>query len=457
MIARAYPEWDVDRLPPHSAQAERSVLGSMLRDNGCIGDVLILLRAEDFYSDANRKVFAAVAHLFDSGKPADLVTTATLLIERGELDDMGGVGPGGVYLSELFDAAPSAANVAHYAGIVRDHSLLRSLIHASAEIADAAWSKSAPADEQLEAAEKKILAISDLGVVGQTVMVGSALTDALKRLDGRMQRGSDASVPTGFIDLDKLTSGLQDGELNLIAARPSCGKTALGLAITRHAVLKAGLPVLFVSLEQSRVELAERLLCMQANVDSHRLRKGMLNDAEMDALANAAHEIQNNGALHIDDTPSQGVTRIGANARRLKLRHGIRLVVIDYLQLIEPEDRKNPRHEQVANISRRLKHLARELKIPVVALAQLNREVEARSGGRPKLSDLRDTGALEQDADVVMLLHKLEEQGTTNLIEVIVAKQRNGPVGEVTLAFSKPFMRFENYGFGTPWSEGAGV
>lgn len=449
MIARASPEWDVGRLPPHSPDAERSVLGSMLRDNDCIGDVLILLRAEDFYLDAHQKVFRAVADLFDGGKPADLVTVASLLIQRGQFEDLGR----NSFLDELRDAAPTAANVAYYAGIVRDHSLLRALASAAAEIADAAERHVAPADEQLEAAEKKIFAISQLGVVGQTVTVGPALTDALKRLDARMQHGASASVPTGFIDLDRMTSGLQDGELNLIAARPSCGKTALGLAIARHAVLKAGLPVLFVSLEQSRVELAERLLCMQASVDSHRLRKGILNDAEMDALAEAAHDLQKTGALHIDDTPSQGVTRIGANARRLKLRHGIRLVVIDYLQLIEPEDRKSPRHEQVANISRRLKHLARELKIPVVALAQLNREVEARSGGRPKLSDLRDTGALEQDADVVMLLHKLEEQGTTNLIELIVAKQRNGPTGEITLAFSKPFMRFENYAFGTPWHD----
>lgn len=430
-------------LPPHNLSAERSVLGSMLRDNGCIGEVLLTLRETDFYTDAHRRVFAGICTLFDAGKPADLVTVAEWLMQREQFQDIGG----GAYLAELWDAAPTAANVAYYAGIVREKSIARSLIHATTEILRDAYNPSGPAEDMLEAAERRILDVSELGASGQTVTLGSAISDSFKRLDARMQRGSDAAVSTGFLDLDKTLCGLQDGELILLAARPSTGKTALGLSIARHAAVRLGFPVLFVSLEQSRTELADRLLCAQASVDSQHVRKGMLTESEMDALVNAAEALQAGGRLHIDDQACQGMTRIGANARRLKARHGIRLLVLDYLQLIEPEDRKAPRHEQLETISRRLKHLARELNIPVLSLAQLNREVEGRPSRRPQLSDLKGSGALEQDADVVMLLHRERECGTTDLIEVIIAKQRNGPTGIATLAFSKPFVRFDNYAF----------
>lgn len=428
-------------LPPHSLDAEKSVLGSMLRENSCIGDVILQLRDQDFYAASHQQIFAVIVGLFDAGKPADLVTLGERLIQRGQFDDVGG----GVYLAELWDAAPTAANVEYYTRIVRDRSIARNLIHAGTDIIRAAYNPTGPAEEMLESAEKRILEVSELGATGQTVEMGSAISDAFRRLDVRMQRGGDAAVETGFLDLDKILCGLQDGEMILLAARPSQGKTALGLSIARHAVCKLGLPVLFVSLEQSRTELAERLLCAAASVDSHRLRKGTLTGEEMDALSSAAETLQGNGRLHIDDHACQGMTRIGANARRLKARHGIRLLVIDYLQLIEPEDKKTARHEQLETISRRLKHLARELNIPVVALAQLNREVEGRQSRRPQLSDLKGSGALEQDADVVLLLHKERECGTTDLIEVIIAKQRNGPTGMATLAFSKPYVRFDNY------------
>jgi replicative DNA helicase len=254
-------------------------------------------------------------------------------------------------------------------------------------------------------------------------------------------------LPTGYVDLDDKTAGLQNSELIIIAARPSVGKTSFALNIARHIAVEDNHPIFFVSLEQSRVELAERLLCRQARVDSHKLRKGNLSSEDMQKLIEAG-DVLRHAKMFIDDTPGQGMLRITANARRLRLRHGIKMVVIDYLQLIEPDNRRDSRQEQVANISRRLKFLARELQIPVVALAQLNRSPEDRQGGKPRLADLRESGAIEQDADTVMLLHRPElyepaqNEGT---VEVIISKQRNGPTGEVTLTFLKQFMCFENH------------
>ncbi|MCI0363263.1 MAG: replicative DNA helicase, partial [Phycisphaerales bacterium] len=276
-----------------------------------------------------------------------------------------------------------------------------------------------------------------------------ALNEAYDRIDSR--KGKDLSelsgIPTGFVDLDNLTAGFQNNELIIIAARPSVGKTAFALNILRHIGVEEQMPAFFVSLEQARIELAERMLCCQAKVDSHRLRKGQLSTDDMDRLI-AGGDILRQAQIFIDDSPGQNMLRIAANARRLKLRHDIRIVIIDYLQLIDPDNRKDSRQEQVAAISRRLKFLARELKIPVIALAQVNRSSEDRQDHRPRLSDLRESGAIEQDADTVFLLHRPEyhEPGQhEGVVEVIVGKQRNGPTGEVTLMYIKQFMRFENF------------
>jgi replicative DNA helicase len=261
-----------------------------------------------------------------------------------------------------------------------------------------------------------------------------------------LAEGEHAGVPTGYTDLDKILAGMQKSELIIVAARPSVGKTSFALNVVRN-VLKEGMPVLFVSLEQARIELAERLLCCQALVDSHKLRKGYLNEEEFGKLMDASGTLCET-KLFIDDTPGQSMLRIAANARRLKLRHDLRLVVIDYLQLIDPDNKRDSRQEQVASISRRLKFLARELHIPVMALAQVNRSSEDRQDHKPRLSDLRESGALEQDADTVLLLHRpeLREPGQhEGIVEVIVGKQRNGPTGEVTLYYRKEFMRFENH------------
>jgi replicative DNA helicase len=440
-----------DRLPPQSREAERCILGSLLRDNGVIGDVLQIIREENFYADAHQKIFNAIVTLYDRGQPVDMVLLAELLKERQQIEDVGSY----AYLGELWDAAPTAANAEYYARIVREKAVVRHLIHASTEILRDSYDQVMPADELLEAAERKILDIAQMGITGQTYTLSQAVTEAYDRIDTRQQRDqfSISGLSTGFVDLNDKTAGLQNSELIIIAARPSVGKTAFALNVTRNIVIEENLPVFFVSLEQSRIELAERLLCCQARVDSHRLRKGHLSAEDMQKLIEAGG-ILRNAKLFIDDTPGQGMLRIAANARRLKLRHGIRLVVIDYLQLIEPDNRKDSRQEQVANISRRLKFLARELQIPVVALAQVNRSSEDRQDHRPRLADLRESGSIEQDADTVMLLHRPElyEPGQhEGVLEVIIGKQRNGPTGEITLTYLKQFMRFENFAVETPF------
>lgn len=435
-----------DRLPPHNREAERSLLGSLLRDNDVVADVVQLIRAEHFYVFAHQKIFEGITNLsVEQGKPADIVTLANWLTERQLLEDAGGPG----YIAELWDAAPSAANARHYAEIIRQKAIIRHLIHACNDLQRDAYDQVQPASELLDMAERRILEIAEMGVTGDTKTLHDAIKEAYHRLDQRKQRGDNelSGIPTGFLDLDNLTAGLQNSELVIVAARPSVGKTAFALNLIRHVVIDARLPALFVSLEQARVELAERLLCCQAQVDSHRLRKGYLNEEDMNRLLDAG-SVLSEAKLFIDDTPGQNMLRIAANARRLKLRHDIRVVVIDYLQLIDADDRRDSRQEQVAAISRRLKFLARELCIPVVALAQVNRSSEDRQDHRPRLSDLRESGAIEQDADTVMMLHRPDyhEPGQhEGIVEVIVAKQRNGPTGDVTLLYVKQFMRFENF------------
>jgi replicative DNA helicase len=446
------PDRDVaDRLPPQNREAERSVLGSMLRDNGIIGDVVQIVRAENFYSDAHQKIYLAIVALYEKAHPADLVTLAEYLREQKQIEDIGGY----PYLAELWDAAPTAANAEYYARIVRDKAVVRNLIHASNEILRDAYDQAQPADELLEGAEKKIFDIAQLGVTGQTYTLEQALAEAYDRIDTRHQRDpmSISGLATGFVDLDEKTAGLQNSELVIVAARPSVGKTAFALNLARHMAVEERQPLFFVSLEQSRIELAERLLCSQARVDSHKLRKGHLNAEEMQRLIEAGGTL-GKAKLFIDDTPGQGMLRIAANARRLKMRQNIRAVFIDYLQLIEPDNRRDNRQEQVATISRRLKFLARELQVPVVALAQVNRSSEERQDHRPRLADLRESGSIEQDADTVLLLHRPEmfepgqHEGT---VEVLIAKQRNGPTGEITLTYLKQFMRFENFAVGIPF------
>lgn len=447
------------RLPPHDRDAERSVLGSMLRDNQVIADVVQLLKAHHFYQYAHQKLYEAIHDLaIERGVPVDPVTLADYLKEKQLTQDIGGP----AYIVDLWDAAPSTGNAIHYANIIRQKAIVRNLIHVCAELQGEAFDEGRPAQELLDAAESRIFEIAEMGVTGDTKTLKEAIHEAYDRMDARRERGhlEYSGIPTGFTDLDSLTAGMQNSELIIVAARPSVGKTAFALNMLRHIVVEEGLPALFVSLEQARIELAERLLCCQAMVNSHRLRKGTLDSGESDRILSAGSTLSA-AKLFIDDSPGQSMLRIAANARRLKLRHDIRIVVIDYLQLIDPADAKrDSRQEQVAGISRRLKFLARELNIPVVALAQVNRGSEDRQDHRPRLSDLRESGAIEQDADTVMLLHRPDyhEPGQQEgLIEVIVGKQRNGPTGEVTLMYEKAYMRFQNFAMANPMAAGAGI
>ncbi|OWK45351.1 replicative DNA helicase [Fimbriiglobus ruber] len=440
-----------DRLPPQSREAERGLLGSVLRDNEVISEILQIIRPDNFYFDAHQKIFQVIIDLYQDGKPVDLVILHETLKSRKQLEDAGGV----PYLADLWEAAPTAANAEYYARIIRDKALVRNLIHTSTELLRDAYDGTTSADELLGQAERKILEIAEKGTTGETHTLEKTIREAFDRIDKRAGTAHLAisGIGTGYVDLDNITAGLQNNELIIIAARPSVGKTAFALNVVRHVIVEERLPVFFVSLEQSRVELAERLLCCQARVDSHKLRKGHLNSDDMQKLLNAGEQLTGNARdgkvkLFIDDTPGQSMLRISANARRLKLRHDLRLVVIDYLQLIEPENRRDPRQEQVAQISRRLKFLARELSIPVIALAQVNRASEDRQDHKPRLADLRESGSIEQDADTCMMLHrpgKFDGAQEDNILEIIIAKQRNGPTGDITLTYLKQYMRYENY------------
>ena len=441
----------VDRLPPHSREAERGVLGGILRDPDTLSSVLQIIREENFYFDAHQKIFHAVKDLFTENQPVDLVLLFERLKANKHLEDVGGQG----YLAELWEAVPTGANAEYHAKIVRDHAMIRSLIHSGNEILRDAYDQTESADELVAQAERRILDIAKSGMIGDTKTLTEVVNEAFNRIDARV--GADnlslSGIPTGYVDLDNLTAGLQNSELVIVAARPSVGKTAFALNVVRHVVVEERLPVLMFSLEMARIELAERLLACQARVDSHRIRKGHLGSDDIQKLMDAG-DVLKRSKLYIDDTPMRNMLQIAATARRLMKKEeksgGLKLVVIDYLQLIEPESRRDPRQEQVAQISRRLKFLARDLNVPVMALAQVNRASEDRQDHKPRLSDLRESGSIEQDADTVMMLHRpglydKSDERAEKVLDIIIAKQRNGPTGEVTLTYLKQYMRFENY------------
>jgi replicative DNA helicase len=450
------PDPMTDRLPPHNKEAERGVLGGILRDPETLNEVLEIITVDNFYFDAHQKVFQAIVDLTNEHQPIDLVLIHERLKKNKQLEDVGGP----EFLAELWESVQTGANVEYHARIVRDTAMVRSLIHASTEILRDAYERTQSAEEMVSQAERKIMDIAKSGVVGETKTITEALKDTFDRIDSRAGKDSlsISGISTGFVDLDNITAGLQNSELVIVAARPSVGKTAFALNLVRNIIVEDKLPVLFFSLEQSRIELAERLLCSQSRVDSHKIRKGHLNSEDIGKLMDAG-DLLRRTRLYIDDTPSRSMLQIAATARRLKKKHekdgGLRMVVIDYLQLIEPENRRDPRQEQVAQISRRLKHLARELVIPVVALAQVNRASEDRQDHKPRLADLRESGSIEADADTCMMLHRpamFDGEQMDNVLDIIIAKQRNGPTGEIRLTYLKQCMRYENHisdaGFG---------
>lgn len=441
----------IDRTPPHNPEAERSLLGSLLRENSVISDCVVVVRPEHFYDQANRIIYESIIKLFDEAKPVDVVVLAEDLKKKGQIEEIGGY----AYLGELWDSTATAANAEYYAKIVRDKGLLRLLIGTGNEILREAYGAADDADQILHRSVGKMITVADAGVSGQYHRFEDVLKETYDRIDVRTAGAGMAvsGVPTGFTDLDTLTAGFQNGEMIILAARPSIGKTAFALNLARNMAVDHDVPILFCSLEQSRIELTERLISCHARIDLKKIRSGTLSSEDMNRVLAAGDEMRN-AKFFIDDSPQQSMLRIAANARRIKQIHGLRCIFIDYLQLIEPENRRDPRQEQVAQISRRVKMIARELGLPVLALAQVNRSSEDREGNVPKVSDLRESGSLEQDADTVMLLHRPERNNPGERegeVDVIIGKQRNGPVGQVTLSFVKEHARFDNHSVRTPF------
>jgi replicative DNA helicase len=436
----------LDRRPPCNLEAERGVLGSILLLPIVCDDVALVVRAEDFYDDANQVIYSHLREMHDEGRRIDITLLVERLRSKGDFERVGGA----AYLAEILQSVPTAANTAHYAEIVKSKATLRALIHSSTEILRDAYDETEDAQEMLSRAEQKIFSILDTQGAGDLANIRDILQTAMVRIDARMKQDhASGGVETGFRDFDNMTGGLHQSELVILAARPSMGKTSLALNIAEHASLSQNVGTLFVSLEMSSVELADRLLCSLAKVNGMRLRNGSISNDDRRRLVEKAAEMSQ-APLFVDDTPSRTMTEIAAAARRLKRRNNLGLVVIDYLQLIEPDNSRDPRQEQVAKIARRLKGLARELKVPVMCLAQLNRQAEATRDNKPRMSHLRESGAIEQDADVVMFVHR-EEYYCTNEedrakvageAELIVAKQRNGPTGDVKLSWLKDFTRF---------------
>ena len=434
-----------DRLPPQNLDAERSVLGSILLVNEAIDDVSEFLDASHFYGDAHQRIYSAVMKLHDEGvRGIDPVTLAEELLRGSELEEVGGL----PYLAEILESVPHAAHARYYADIVHDKWIQRSLIYACTDILRDSYDPTGNTDELLQSAERSIFQILEGLEQTANFEIGNILIDAWDRINERLASdGTLSGLPTGFLDLDAKTNGFQPAELIILAARPSMGKTALACNWAVNVASLAGRGVLFFSLEQSRLELAERFLCIRSQINGHKLRSGDLDEEERHQLMQASQELSEI-PLFIDDKPGRTVGQMGAIARRLKRQHDIGLVIVDYLQFIEPDDRRAPREQQIALITRRLKNIAKELGIPIIALAQLNRGVELREDQRPRLADLRESGAIEQDSDLVMFLHRPDAYDPTDqpgMAEVIIAKHRNGPTGIIPLTWRAECMRFEDH------------
>ena len=430
------------KLPPQNLEAEMGVLGSILLMHEAIDEVGDVLKADHFYADRHQKIFAAVMNLYENGiRGIDAVTLAEELDRRKELDEIGGV----EYLSRILEAVPNAAHAKYYAKIVRDRWIQRSLAYACTEILEECYSGTSDTEDVLSSAEQRVFGILEQQEKVEKLQLRDILIETYDRIRARMELGGSISgLSSGFTDLDGQLNGFQGSELIILAARPSMGKTALVCNIAESVVADSKQPCLVFSLEMSKLELAERLLCIRAKVNGHRLRAGTLDEVEHEALMNAASQLSEM-PMFIDDQPGRTMPQIGAVARRIKRRSGLSIIIIDYLQLIEPEDKNSPREQQVALITRRLKYLSKELHVPVIALAQLNRGVELREDKRPRLADLRESGSIEQDADVVMFLHRpaaYDPEDRPGEADIIIAKNRHGPIGTVSLSWLSDSMRF---------------
>ncbi|WP_419948744.1 replicative DNA helicase [Candidatus Palauibacter sp.] len=438
------------RRTPWSEEAELSVLGAMLIDADAVAAALEHVDDAAFHREGNRRIFRAMVRLYGRGDVIDAVTLADELKTAGELEAVGGMG----YLARLVDAVPTAANVGYHCRILRDKSVLRRLISSATEIIQEAYE--APAgeiDETLDRAEQKIFEIAQAEERGGFVRIKEVLRSTMDRIDELTRNpGSITGVASGFPDLDRMTAGFQPSDLIVLAGRPSMGKTALALNVAQHTAIDEDVPVAIFSLEMSRESLVQRMLCAESKVDSSRVRTGRLNTDDFTRLARGAGHL-NTAPIWIDDTPALSPIELRAKVRRLHAEVGVGLVVLDYLQLMSGGDRSENRQQEISAISRSLKGIAKEVGVPLLALSQLSRAPEQREGNRPRLSDLRESGAIEQDADVVLFIFReemhrkpeeVEERGLAGKAELIVGKQRNGPTGSVDLYFHKAFTAFES-------------
>jgi len=436
---------NIRKIPPQNLEAESSVLGGILLENDAINVVLESLRAEDFYRESHRKIFRAMIELSDRSEPVDIITLSEVLKNRGELEAVGG----SAYLASLNDFVPTAANISYYARIVREKSILRYLINAATEIATKGFEGQGNVEELLDSAEKAIFDITEQRIKSSFVKVGDMMKDSIKMVEKLFERKTMITgVPTGFKDLDSKTAGLQAGDLIIVAARPGMGKTAFSLNIASHAAF-AGHGVAIFSLEMAREQLALRLLCSEARVDNSKVRTGYLSDRDFPKLATAAGKLHD-ALIYIDDTPAISVLELRAKARRMARDRDkkLSLIIVDYLQLMRGSGAAQNREQEISEISRSLKALAKELSVPVLAISQLNRRVEDRNDKTPQLSDLRESGAIEQDADVIAFIYReaaYNPKSDDNTATITIAKQRNGPIGDLNLTFLREFTRFEDY------------
>jgi replicative DNA helicase len=437
------------RVPPQNIEAEQSVLGAILLDNEAINQSVEILTVEDFYRESHREIFRAMVMLTDRNQPVDAITLTDTLRTAGVLEAIGGVG----YIAELAACVPTAANASHYARIVRERAVLRSLASVSTEIAAGAYDAPANVDEYLDEAEHKIFEISERRIRQSFHSMTELTRESLKLIERLYEKKELVTgVPTGFLDLDRLTAGLQPSDLVIIAARPSMGKTALALNIAAHAATECDprVGVALFSLEMAKEQLVLRMLCSEGHVDSSKARAGYLGERDFPKLAQAAARLSE-APIFIDDSSDTSPIVLKAKCRRLMRERNanLGLIIIDYLQLMRSARPGESREKEIAEISRSLKSLAKELKVPVIALSQLNRQVETRPDRRPLLADLRESGAIEQDADVIAFIYRDEmyhrDSKEPGVAEIIVAKQRNGPTGTAKLTYLSQFTRFENY------------
>jgi len=434
----------LEKIPPQNLEAEMAVLGSMLLDEDAISIACESLDRNSFYKDTHQKIFAAILVLYNANKAVDLITLTDGLKREGVLEEIGGVS----FLTALVNSVPTSANISHYVAIVKEKSTLRTLINNATKIVGLCYESEGNIDEVVDSAERFIFEVSERKLQAGPLHLKEIIKDSIETIDKLYQKKAHVTgIPTGYIDFDIKTAGLQSSDLIVIAGRPSMGKSALALGIADYAGVVEKIPLAMFSLEMSKEQLVQRMLCAHAKVDAHKVRTGYLATSDWPRLTAAAGKLSE-APIFIDDTPAISVMELRAKARRLKAHQGINLLILDYLQLMRGSSNVENRQQEISEISRSLKALARELNITIVAISQLSRAVEARTDHRPQLSDLRESGAIEQDADVVVLLLREEYYNPSpenqGVAEVIIAKQRNGPVGSLKLAFIKEYTRFEN-------------